>query len=487
MNINTYKAASFGSVLGILLAISGCEQPAEETQVSVTEAASAMTAELSDAEVENLVRRSYQYVALYNVVNKGAMDPTNPFVTDGWNQVKAQVALADHTMQAIARPNNDTLYASVMMDLRNEPVIVESPAIDSTYVSLEVSGYDHYVTVPVSTRQGDFSSPSRILFYTERTKGYSGEAIEGIDQVEKATGDFLVAVFRVMPHANEPERMQRNVDALQNIKVMTLSEYRQGDGEGATEAIEFPAYGATDFDVFENNLLEVMQFVFNHTTFDPADEKDQQVLAAYAPLGVVPGRVYDPANVIAIDGERFRAVAERIAAEELTRATDPEFLQANVLKFFQSKSEMTVDLQLLQSVLGPLGLPAVEAVYPAISSSDDQPMTAEHDYVIRMSADGIPPTEAFWSITLYDEANGFFIPNEHKKYSVGENAGMQLNADGGIDIYIAAERPDGVPMENWLPVNRGDYGLSVILRVYVADMERFQTWSPPQAEKIAAD
>jgi len=141
-------------------------------------------------------------------------------------------------------------------------------------------------------------------------------------------------------------------------------------------------------------------------------------------------------------------------------------------------------VQVFQSVIGPIGLPALEAVYPPIGSSDGQPITAANDYVIRMSPDAMPPAEAFWSVTLYDTANGFFIPNEHKKYSVGENAGMQLNADGGIDIYIAAERPDGVPMENWLPINRGDYGLSVILRAYVPDMDRLQDWSAPQAEII---
>jgi hypothetical protein len=31
---------------------------------------------------------------------------------------------------------------------------------------------------------------------------------------------------------------------------------------------------------------------------------------------------------------------------------------------------------------------------------------------------------------------------------VGENAGMKLNEDGGIEIYIAAEKPEGVPEES---------------------------------------
>jgi len=107
-----------------------------------------------------------------------------------------------------------------------------------------------------------------------------------------------------------------------------------------------------------------------------------------------------------------------------------------------------------------------------------------HDYVIRMTKDQLPPAEAFWSVTLYDMQNGFFIPNDRKKYSVGDNAGMKLNNDGGIDIYIAAEKPDGVPEENWLPINRKDEDLSVNLRIYVPDMEKMKTWTPPKAEIV---
>ena len=96
----------------------------------------------------------------------------------------------------------------------------------------------------------------------------------------------------------------------------------------------------------------------------------------------------------------------------------------------------------------------------------------------------MPPAQAFWSLTLYDKANGFFIPNDRKKYSVGENAGFKLNDEGGIDIYIAAEKPDGVLQENWLPLNRQDEEIDLILRVYVADLEKMKTWIAPKAEKL---
>ncbi len=470
-----------------LLALAGCGQSQDAATTSgdaaVPEQAVA-AGELTDAQVDNIVRRSYQFVAMYNVNNKNALDPSNPFSTGGWNRVRVNPTLADHTVKMIARPNNDTLYAVAMLDLREEPVILEAPAFDSTYVSLMVTGYDHYVNIPMSTRQGDFSEPSRILFYTERTRDYSGEAVEEVDKIAEMSGDFVSAVYRIMPHANEPERLQTNLDAMQNIKVMTLSEYRSGFASQAGDMSEFPAFGKTDFDIFENNLLEVMQFVFNHTTFDPNDEIDQKLLAAYEPLGVAPGRKYDPFAVARIDGARFRAVAERIAPQELARTTDPEFMAENVLGLFQPKGSMTLERLLFQSILGPIGQPAAEAVYPSINTTDGAPMNAMHDYVIRMAPDEMPPATAFWSATLYDTANGFFMPNDGKKYSVGENAGMNLDADGGIAIFVAAEQPEGVPAENWLPLVRGDYGIDVIMRIYAPDLERFATWTVPQAEML---
>ena len=111
-------------------------------------------------------------------------------------------------------------------------------------------------------------------------------------------------------------------------------------------------------------------------------------------------------------------------------------------------------------------------------------MTATHDYIIKMTAAEMPPAKAFWSITLYDTDNGFFIPNEQKKYSVGLNGGMELNEDGGITIAIAAEKPEGIAEDNWLPIERSDIGIGPIMRIYAPDLEKLQNWKPPVAEQV---
>lgn len=432
---------------------------------------------LSRAQVEEIVRRSYQYVAMFNVNNKFAEQQ------GGWNTVAPDTALKDHTMRSIARPNNDSLYIIVMLDLRKDPVILTVPAFDSKYVSLMVTAYDHYVNVPMTTRVGDFKKPEKILFYSERTEGFDGKPVEGVDRLLESTGDFVSAIFRVMPHANQPERFKKITGQMKGVKLQTLSEFR-GMRAKPIDDIKFPPVGKTDADVFGNNLLEVMQFVFNHTSFDPDNELDRGVLAAYKPLGIQPGKAYDPTKAATIDGAQFRRVSGEVATEIFALMGDAKAI-AQILPYWGApKGKTTLDGILAMSVIGPIGLPPTEAAYPPIVSADGKPLNALNDYVIRMTKEQLPPAKAFWSVTLYDLKDGFFIPNKQKKYSVGENAGFKLNADGGIEIHVAAEKPDGVPDENWLPINRKDEDLSINLRIYVADLEKMKTWKAPQAVKV---
>ena len=480
MNVTGIKTG-LASLLFLAL-IAGCEknEPAQTTSVESDKVAAS---ELTDEQVKNIVRRSYQYVALYNVINKGALNTENPTSTGGFNKMNVATALYDHNVKVIARPNNDSLYIVAMLDLRKEPVVLDMPAFDSKYVSLMAVAYDHYVNVPLTTRKGDFRKPEKALFYSARTEGYSGEPVEGIDRVFEMSGDFVIAVFRVMPHANEPEKFNKIVEQMKTVKLLTLSEFNGGTAK-AIDDVSFPAYGNTDADVFGDNFLEVMQFVFNHTTFDPADEMDQGVLAAFKPLAIEPGKVYDAAKAKKIDGARFREMSQQVQQENLALLTQPEKFVSLAPRILQSKGKTDLEAIVAVSVIGPIGLPMEEAAYPNVATADGSPMNAQNDYVVRMTKEQMPPATAFWSMTLYDSQNGFFIPNDHKKYSVGENAGMKINAEGGIDVYVAAEQPEGVPAENWLPIYRQDENLDIILRIYVPDLEKLQGWSAPKADMI---
>ena len=54
----------------------------------------------------------------------------------------------------------------------------------------------------------------------------------------------------------------------------------------------------------------------------------------------------------------------------------------------------------------------------------------------------------------------------------------------GVEITIAAEKPEEIPEENWLPIQREDLELNIILRIYAPDLEKIKTWEAPKAVRI---
>jgi hypothetical protein len=389
----------------------------------------------------------------------------------------------DASSRDVPRPNNDSLYVMSMMDLRAEPVVVHYPAFASRDVSLETSALDHYVNIPLATSKGDFKKPTTILYYSARTDGYSGLAVAGVDKIVEMSGDFAVAFLRVMPEAADPEKLKTNLAAIKAVSLRTLSEYK---GESAKPAakVAFPTFSDSE-DTFTNHFLPVMQFVFNYTTFGSDNDMDQAALTALKSVGVEPGKEYDADQTPEIDGKQLGEVAAEVAKKQVAIWDDPSKAAPLLFKLFQPKGHMGIDAMVLQSVVGPLGQPAAQAMYPGVATSDGKPMNAQHDYVIRMTKDEMPPYTAFWSATLYDAKQGFFIPNKENKYSVGQNSGMKLDASGGIEIHIAADQPHGVPAENWLPITRKDLALDVIMRIYVPDLDKMKTWKAPTAERLS--
>jgi len=85
MNITKTMLVMTGFLALSLLVGCGEGEPPQTTADEPGKVAKSAAIELTDEQVKNIVRRSYQYVALYNVINKSAMDPGNPAIT-GWNE-----------------------------------------------------------------------------------------------------------------------------------------------------------------------------------------------------------------------------------------------------------------------------------------------------------------------------------------------------------------------------------------------------------------
>jgi len=105
---------------------------------------------------------------------------------------------------------------------------------------------------------------------------------------------------------------------------------------------------------------------------------------------------------------------------------------------------------------GPVNVPQ-EAMYWTTS------VAGTGNYVMHFPPGGLPPNDAFWSLTMSD-ANNDFVKNPINRYIVNDRSELTNNPDGSIDIYLQNMVPTGHE-SNWLPAPTGKFILW--LRVYM--------------------
>jgi len=112
---------------------------------------------------------------------------------------------------------------------------------------------------------------------------------------------------------------------------------------------------------------------------------------------------------------------------------------------------------------GPVNVPQEAMYWWTNVDGAGHTLSGAHDYVMRFPPGGLPPNNAFWSITMGDARN-HFVPNPFNRYSVSDRSGLVPNADGSVDIYLQKTAPAGHE-SNWLPAPAGNFILW--LRVYI--------------------
>jgi hypothetical protein len=112
---------------------------------------------------------------------------------------------------------------------------------------------------------------------------------------------------------------------------------------------------------------------------------------------------------------------------------------------------------------GPVNVPQEAMYWWTNKDGAGRALSGVHDYIMHFPPGGLPPNDAFWSLTMGDAGN-HFVANSIDRYSVSDRSGLVPDADGSIDIYIQNTAPAGHE-SNWLPAPAGRFILW--LRVYM--------------------
>ena len=101
-------------------------------------------------------------------------------------------------------------------------------------------------------------------------------------------------------------------------------------------------------------------------------------------------------------------------------------------------------------------------------------LDGKQHYKLRFAPHQLPPVDAFWSVTLYNQ-DRFFFPNRLERFSRGSlDKALQRDPDGGITIlFCHADQGDD---PNWVPAPAGPFFL--VLRLYEPHQE-VKNWQGP--------
>src|SRR5271157_407480 len=124
-----------------------------------------------------------------------------------------------------------------------------------------------------------------------------------------------------------------------------------------------------------------------------------------------------------------------------------------------------------------------DAIYPMTTvDGEGKSLTGANRYVIHFDKDRIPPTNAFWSVTMYDMQR-FFVANPIDRYAIGDRDTLKFNDDGSLDLFIQHDSPGRERESNWLPAPKGECNL--IMRLYWPKASMLDgLWKVPPVQRL---
>jgi hypothetical protein len=273
------------------------------------------------------------------------------------------------------------------------------------------------------------------------------------------------------------------------IKVTSLAQRTKSAAKGAAAAA--PARTGIDAKTDPREYVAGMDAAAFFTRFaallagNPPANDDQPMLAKIQKLGIVAGQPFDMAK---LDPAVAKSIQDgvQVARDALVTGAKgtggADIRNGWVIDRARGRWGNDYGRRAVAAVNG-LGANAPEdAIFMAARfDGGGHRFDGANAYVLHFDKGAAPPTDAFWSLSLYDD-NRRFVANPLNRTNIGSTDGLQPNADGSLDIYIQNANPGKDKEANWLPAPKGPFNL--ILRIYWPKQDVVDgRWNAPGARR----
>ena len=398
------------------------------------------------------------------------------------NQLIKMRRYLDVDNHCCAAPNADTLYTIAWLDVGKEPYVFTLPDMGERYYIMPMlDGYSEVFKV-ISSLNSEKGGKRFVLTGPD----WEGSLPENLTRIAAPTS-MVWLLGRI--YCTGTDEDYATVAGLQDrIELYPLSaygkEYKPPKGEVDTS---FDMKTAVRKQVNDMDIKTYFAYLARLMKDNPPKPEDVEILTQMARIGLIPGQEFDKKKLGFLDSTLLSTVP-KIALLEMAHYLKKQKTVNGWLYFTEGVGNFGTNylLRAAGNLLGPGWNRRGDALY-TLSKKDangDKYDGEKHDYVIHFDKGQLPPVDAFWSLTMYDN-DLFFVPNPIDRYNISQSDNFITNADGSVDFYIQAESPGKDKEDNWLPAPKGNFTL--ILRVYGPSKTPPTildgSWTPPQVKR----
>lgn len=390
--------------------------------------------------------------------------------------------------QLILTANQDTIYLSGVLDLRNGPMVMELPA------GL-LGTLNNIWQQPLCDLGGPFSpEQNRGGRFLILPPSYDGPLPPTHYHLVKSDANIAVFYLRAVP-------MTRADFPKLNELMRTYRQYKLSEAENPPKT-KFISGAGKEFNSLTNEGFAFFESLARYINDNPPREQDMAMLGMLETLGIAHGQPFKPdvrmKKILTEAAEVGRAMAKAVAWQPRTPKdilyAYPGKRQWKYIFFgdptFHTPEYMAIDLRsrFMWEAIGTarsmvVAAPGQGSQYiGTYQDADGNWLSGENTYKCRLPRD--IPARMFWSLTAYDNETRSLIQNDLGRPLVGSVHGAKPNKDGSFDVYFGPKLPKGVAKENWVQT-KPDLGWFVYLRLYGPEKPYFdKTWIPGDAEKL---
>lgn len=476
------------SVVMLLAVLAGCGKDDPISKAAKKDAAAGVAAP-GIAEVKAIAEDGFIYglpiVMNYAVMYEYVIDRNSSQWKAPFNEIFNERRVFTYKDTAVVTPNSDTPYSLVWLDLRAEPMVLSVPAVDKKrYYSVQLTdgntfNYGYIGSRATGNAPGD---------YLIAGPGWQGETPAGIKRVFRSTTAFSIAIFRTqLLNAGD---MPGVIKVQGGYKARPLSSYLGKPAPAAAPVIEWPKI---DKEMVKTGFFDYLDFALQ---FAPPGPEEQAIRARLATIGIGPGKKFNFKD-LSLEHKAAVLLAMKEGETKIERFLTGSLKNVNGWKVgsaFGDRAFYSGNWLLRAAAVkaGIYGNDAAEATYPITRTlaTGEELDGSKHQYTLTFAKGGLPPVNAFWSVTMYDGKTQLLIKNPIDRYLINSPMlpRMKKNKDGSLTLYIQKESPGKDLESNWLPAPDGPIYLA--MRLYWPRTEPPSilppgsgTWSPPAIVK----